>query len=308
MFSIVFYHLLGCYWHIGDEESHGMLVALTSPFHFGVPVFVMISGWFGIRASWRGVLKLLIPLIVYYLPIALYENYIEGASFKDYLHSLMFLSQSEYWFVQTYLWLFIASPAINIYIKGQDWKQRLTILLILVFISMYVGTFGNDSSLLEGKNIIHFAFLYIVGDTLKTWRAKWDIISGKTLIAFYLLINLGLLLIYPIKPYIPMNMFFPYNSIGILLNSILLMMLFSKIKLQSRFINYIASSSFIIYLVHGQPALFKLQMEAVCGIYNQIGYGIPFILAIVGFSFAVMTIAITTDKMLAPVYTKLIRF
>lgn len=307
MFSIVFYHLLGVYWHIDDAPSHGMLVALTSPFHVGVPLFVMISGWFGIRASWRGVAKLLVPVFVYYVPIALYTNYIEEASLKDYLHSLMFLSQSAYWFVQTYLWLFIASPAINMFIKDQTVKQRMTTLFILAFVSMYVGSFGNDPSLADGKNVIHFAFLYIVGDTMKKWRTCWNSVSWKVLLFFYLLVNIGLLLIYPIKPSIPMNLFFPYNSIGILINSVMIMMLFAKINLQSRVLNYIAASSFVIYLVHGQPTLFKLQMQTVCNIYNQIGYGIPFILSIAGCALVVMAVAIAVDKILAPIYTKFIR-
>lgn len=306
MFSIVFYHLLGVYWHIGDTESHGLLVALTSPFHVGVPVFVMISGWYGIRTSWKGVFKLLIPVFIYYVPIALYVNYTERASFEDYMHSIMFLSQTEYWFVQTYLWLFIASPAINLYIHNQTVKQRFTTLLILAFVSMYVGTFGNDTSLVEGKNVIHFALLYIVGDTLKTWKSVWDRISWKIILTIYMLVNIGLVLVYPIKPFIPMNMFFPYNSVGIIINSILILMLFSKIKLQNRFINYIAASSFVIYLIHGQPTLFKFQMDILCEIYDQIGYGLPFILTIIGCSIVVMSVSIALDKIISPVYTRLI--
>lgn len=110
MFSIVFYHLLGIYWHNDDAHQHVMFDALTVPFHFGVPVFVLISGYFGIRASWRGVMKLIVPMFIYYVPIELFVVYQNGGGWAEYIHTFQFFSQTPYWFVQTYFWLFLVSP------------------------------------------------------------------------------------------------------------------------------------------------------------------------------------------------------
>lgn len=306
MFCIIVYHLLGVIWHDDDAHSHGLLIALQTPFHIGVPLFVMISGYFGIRASWRGVLKILVPMFIYYVPIALVSNYVEGGDIKDYIHSLMFLSQTEYWFVQTYLWLFAFSPAINLYIKDINLKKRITIIGVLAFITMYVGNFGNDPYVMDGKDVIHFILLYIIGDTLHEYRNIWENISWKKILTIYLLLNVAVTVSYFWKQSICVNFFFPYNSIGIIINSILAFILFGKIKLVSSKINYMAASSFVVYLVHGQPTLFNWQMDTVVKIYQELGYGVPFIASLLGFSFCVMVFAIGIDKCLVPLYNRII--
>lgn len=305
MFCIIVYHLLGVIWHDDDAHSHGLLIALQTPFHIGVPLFVMISGYFGIRASWRGVLKILVPLFIYYVPIALISNYLEGGNNKDYIHSFMFLSQTEYWFVQSYLWLFAVSPAINLYIKDIDLKKRMTILGVLAFITIYIGNVGNDPYVMDGKNVLHFILLYVIGDTLREYKKIWDRISWRKLLSTYILLNIIVTISYFWKQSICVNLFFPYNSIGIIINSILAFILFGKIKLVSSKINYFAASAFVVYLVHGQPTLFNFQMNTVVKIYQDLGYGVPFIVSLLVFSLCVMVFAIGVDKCLAPIYQKL---
>lgn len=306
MFSIVFYHLLGVYWHDNDAQTHIMFDALTVPFHFGVPVFVLISGYFGIRALWRGVLKLLVPVFLYYVPIELVHTYQTNEG-GNYLCAVMFLSQTPYWFIQTYLWLFMVSPAINLYINNiHSLRQRLMIISLLAFVTMYVGTVGNDNSLTGGKNVLYFSLLYIIGRTLYEYRENWKQISAKILIPLYLFINIGLVFTYFIVRSIPIELFYPYNSIGMLFNSILIFMIFGKIKVKSRIINYIAASTFSIYILHGQPALFDLQMNTVKYLYHQIGYGISFFIVLALFSLFVMILSIVIDKCCAPIYNRFI--
>lgn len=68
MISIVFYHL---FLFRGNEISneHWLFKASTIVFHFGVVVFVLISGWFSIKLSWKRILTIYVPLIIYTISI-----------------------------------------------------------------------------------------------------------------------------------------------------------------------------------------------------------------------------------------------
>lgn len=306
MFCIVAYHLLGLVWHNAEAHAHWQLTALTSPLHVGVPVFVIISGWFGIRPSWRGVLRLLLCMALYYVPVEAVRLWREGAAPGEWLRVGQFFSQTPYWFMQTYLWLYLVSPAVNLYLKGMDGRHRMLALLALGFATMYVGCFGNDPSLHGGKNVLHFVFLYLVGDTMRHYRSRWERLPVLPLWGVWLVLQVGLVLVYPLAARIPMNLFFPYNSLGILLNSMLLVMLFARMRLRSRAVNRMASSSFAIYLLHGQPTLFAWQMAVVLALYERLGYGLPFLLSLAGFSVGVMAAAVAVDQCLMPLYVRVV--
>lgn len=48
------------------------------PLHIGVILFVLISGYFGIKRSFKGLIRLLTMTAIYYVPIALITNGIGG--------------------------------------------------------------------------------------------------------------------------------------------------------------------------------------------------------------------------------------
>lgn len=85
MFLIVMYHLLlsssamPCYDY---EEVMGQ--ACWIPLHIAVVLFVLISGYFHIKASTRGIVKLILPVFVYYVPIELFCDILDyGGGKKD---------------------------------------------------------------------------------------------------------------------------------------------------------------------------------------------------------------------------------
>lgn len=53
MFCIVFYHLL-LHYVVPAQGDGSVFYALWLPLHIGVPLFVFISGYFGIRPSLAG--------------------------------------------------------------------------------------------------------------------------------------------------------------------------------------------------------------------------------------------------------------
>ena len=100
MLFIVWYHLM--LWFIVPIDDFPSYKSMYMPLHVAVICFVLISGYFHINPSVRGVAKLFYPLLVFYLPLTIYEFVFNGER-----GNLLFFSKSPYWFVRTYFYLFL---------------------------------------------------------------------------------------------------------------------------------------------------------------------------------------------------------
>lgn len=70
MFMIVIYHLYMIFvspYHPTEPFYRGIQI----PLHIGVILFVLISGYFGIKCTIKGFVKLITMVVIYFLPIAL---------------------------------------------------------------------------------------------------------------------------------------------------------------------------------------------------------------------------------------------
>lgn len=68
MLFIIAYHLLSFVVLPNYESTNVTPKAMELIFHSGVVLFVLISGYFSIRLSVKSVLKLLLPILIYYVP------------------------------------------------------------------------------------------------------------------------------------------------------------------------------------------------------------------------------------------------
>ena len=85
MFLIVLYHIfIGTYEANPDFTSRSLWI----PLHLGVPVFILISGYFHIKFSWSKFLKLVTVLFVYTIGIQVIGTLLGGGKklLFDILH------------------------------------------------------------------------------------------------------------------------------------------------------------------------------------------------------------------------------
>lgn len=252
MMCIVMYHaLIG---HFSFTLNDNIYMALMFPLHIGVILFVLISGYFGIKTSPKGLLKIISYMLLYCLIIPLLAQILLGiGNFELSISSLMFISRTELWYMRTYLFLFLLAPIINLYLSRSDLFHRICIIVILGFIAIYVGSVGNDPSLKEGKNIANFMLLYAIGHCLNHEQKTINNIKTQTILSVYLFINLSVVLSYIFIPTLRpklWTLFFYYCSPGLILNSILVLILISRIRFSSSKFNYWTSSALAIYLIH----------------------------------------------------------
>lgn len=299
MFFIVLYHIL--FFIIAEVDNTIIYKAMWIPLHVGVICFVLISGYFHINPSLRGIVKLIAPLIVFYIPLTVFE-YIHGTgNLKDFL----FFSKSPYWFIRTYLCLFLIAPVLNAYLKSN--RRRFYLLIVLGFISIYMGLL-HEQSLMTGKNLVLFMFLYVLGDSLNAIRQVYEKRDIKYILIVYFLFNVALVSSYTlfngtIIGKIIWALSYPYNSPLLILNAVILFVLFSKINFKSVVINWFAASVFAVYIIHHQHfILYSVIKPMVMWVYSLSDTPAVILLYLSVLTLAIMLAFILIDKILSPLW------
>ena len=137
--------------------------------------------------------------------------------------------------------------------------------------------------------------MYLLGRYINIYKVgeQW---KKSKILCFLMIYNLLLLLLNFALPHILLKPFrglvFAYIAPGQIISSMAVLILFSKIRIQSKFINYIAASALSVYLFHeniyvplkGHFALFAYQFES----YDAV-------LVIIGASILIMFISLVLD-------------
>ena len=300
MCFIVFYHLVSYNLYLLPKPQYEeFFTALLPTLHVGVILFVLISGYFGIKSTWQGLISLLMVVLVYNLPFIVYS----GIGHGRWVERLMFITNTPYWFIRCYIYLYLVAPFINKATNQLTIKERIGAIFAFGIVAMYFGTTQGDDALGDGKNLVNFIFLYLVGNILRITQERWSKNSFGLLGCVYILLNASLILLLYFTSNISinetiMNLSFPYRSPLLLINAVLIFMMFAKIRIHSRFINAVATSMFAVYIIHCQPVIHNLfVMKGLQIMLNQ-NWGV-FVEMIV-YTFFIMIGCVLIDKCLTP--------
>lgn len=273
MWMIVFYHF---HTHVLQYGSDAVVYrAVQIPIHIAVISFVLISGFFGINASIKGFSKLLAKILFYALFITLIVVIYGVISGKpvlystDYVHqfpiskgfainSFLFVSRSPLWFIRSYLLLYMISPFLNKVLENQTKQERILLLIILGFITLWIDLLRVDG-MGGGKNVLNFSFIYVVGRTIKEYDFL-EKVNIKINLISYIILTLSVVALFVVFDGTAIGsaigvLAFRYNGIICVISAILFFMLFARITLNSKIINIISVSVFAVYLIHEHPLL-----------------------------------------------------
>lgn len=307
-FYIVLYHI--CLYFIYPNTGQVFYKAIQLTLHIGVIDFVLISGYFTIKTSSKGLLKLLAIIFVYSFP-EIVINLFHAHNIKHFLYNILFVSNSHFWFIKTYLYLYLIAPILNYHLKNSNDKQRWYILIVFFFISIYVGTTHGDDSLSSGKNIANFIFIYLLGNQLYKYKDYLNTISIKRWIFLYIILNAVLIFCYSytnnsIFQKVIWRLSFPYCSPIIMVNAFLFFMIFSKIKIRSKKINYVAKSSLAIYLIHdNRPYIIGAIGSLSLYMINTINNSILLFFMFIVLTLLIIVLTVLIDKLLTPLWNKI---
>lgn len=303
MFMIVYYHLFVKIDYISVIQSP-VYSTILYPLHIAVVCFVLISGYFRIKLSCHKLLNFLIQVLFYnVLAYGIYVFLSGEFTIKDFLFSFLpFSHNQDLWFVRTYLMLMLISPILNKYLDSTPPEKISMMFTILIFISMYLGTFGNDPSLKEGKNITNFMTIYFLGNEFRYKRLVPNI-SKKNILLILILFNFffvsvvyfGYGTIFVSKLRI---ISWDYNSPLLIFNAGLFFLLFEKISFSSSVVLKIATSVFPIYLIHSNLQIQRFLWPSL----QKLSDSDPLWIKYTFISIMIMMVCIALDKLFAPIY------
>ena len=305
LWMIVVFHILAFTICQVFSDASYIYKAIWLPLHVGVVLFILISGYFRIKPSTKGIIKLLSYMFVYTVPVGLIKIYYDGGGMIDIVKTCLFVSNSPYWFMRTYLCLYVASPIINKLLDISGAKQNLTIILILSFIALYLGLAHFDESLNSGKNVVNFSLIYILGAMINKYKI-WEKYSRWSYLWIFLSMNLLEIFIYSVFAgnLIGEGFFyicFHYCSPILIFNAIMLFCFTLNFKFKSRIVNWAARSALAIYLFH--PIIVHSIIEPVTHYLYDYNSSFLFVFPLILIIGAVTAIVcIMVDKLLSPIY------
>lgn len=228
-----------------------------------VNCYVLISGYFLVNSQFRlGKLFRLWAQVLFYsicIYLVLTGIGLERFSLKHLAIACLPVLTNSYWFATVYIAMYISSPFLNILIHALSKKQFQNLLIVLfALLSVWptVLPFGFSLDKTGGFSIIHFVFLYFIGSYI---RLNWNYEFRKSYyFGAYLSITLMIAASKVILCYFGFNalssMFFEYNSVTVILSSVLLFLFFRSISIKNALLNKIIASvsvlTFGVYLIH----------------------------------------------------------
>lgn len=250
-----------------------------------VNVFVLISGWFSIKPSIKGISSFLFQVTFLKLLSFIFFLVLGTLSFtKSTLYDLLMLNPYTGWFIKTYLLLYILVPVLNTFVENTTRKVFQNVLIFYFLFVFVMGWFRDITGyIMGGYSITMFVGLYLLARYANIYKPTWSCYSMKKDFIIYMIATfftfLGIFL--PVyfgmeKCDIFVQAFTRYSSPFVVLGAMHLLLLFSKLKIGTRpMINKVARSCFAVYLLHFMWGLFPL---VILDIYETATLGVYYLM------------------------------
>lgn len=246
------------------EASAAPLSVITRLFFqsfsvIAVLVFVLISGWFGIRPKVKSVVNFLFQclfysLIIFGVMLCLGRAHLNWKSIQNVL-----LFVNSFWFIKAYLCLMIFAPALNAFVEAATEKQfRIVLVAFFVFQSIYGWLTTGAAWFERGYSVISFFGLYLLARYVRLYPCRpftlprkydmliyWAIVLLTTAVAFVML-RLGC-------SESTIDVLYRLTSPIIIAEALYLLLYFSKLDFQNKFVNWVAGSCFAVFLIQQNP-------------------------------------------------------
>lgn len=168
-------------WPDGDEilSANGIIRTLVESLCIvAVNVFVMISGWFGIKPSLKGFCNFMWQVVYCMTVLVIAGNIFFNVpiTFKS-LCSIVGLYKGGGWFVASYIGLYFIVPVLNAYV---DKTKSKDIALMLIAFFAFEFLWGNTLSVefvVGGYSTFSFIGIYILAGFLRKLNVNYSLLT-----------------------------------------------------------------------------------------------------------------------------------
>jgi len=254
----------------------------------GVNIFILISGYFLINSKFKAtrIIKLWLQIVFYsvlIMAILKFANII-SVSWKELYKYFLPISYHKYWFISTYMYLYLLSPFINKFAKSLKQNDYKTLLIILtVLFSIIYSIIYDSNKYITGTGIFEsiswFVYLYLLAGYIRLYGIKLLQDKKKNIIIACLALILFLVVIFGSR-YIfiefgklgnLLKYFTRMNSIFLLILAVTIFYIFKNMKERhSKVVNYFGHLTIAVYLIHEHPNLRMIIWNNVEKIMNHL--------------------------------------
>lgn len=281
-------------------SDHNWLYGFVNSFCYtGVNIFILISGYFSIRFSWQKLWHLFLMCAVVAGLGYVWHCYRTDMSIgRNLIYTMVFaFSRNGLWYILPYVCLFLLSPFINQLMESLSKRAFNRLLIVLLVISCYFGWFWHNDVNQNGFGLMQFVTMYAAGYYIKRYNVhKIMRISawGGVILVFVIL---QMLLVYYLmhvegRMFPPVPSIYAYNSPFLMIASVGCLCMFLNMEIRSKAINFVAMSTFGVYLIHCNQYVWKEWIDALKPIYMHsfvgvIGCVLMIYVVAVGFDMAI---------------------
>lgn len=215
-----------------------------------------------------------------------------------FFDSLRVFSSTDLWFVPAYLALYLLSPVLNRGLVSLDRRNLLFLVAALLFLNVYLGWLCGGKINPSGYNVMQMLLLYVVGYVLRRFQSTVGRVSSAGYFVLYLVMTVFVFS----STFFTSKAFF-YNSPFVLLSSVCLFLCFVRLRpFCSDFVNRVAASAFMVYLLHKPPYMW-LKLRGVLWQFDARLEGILFVLACFLLLIAVFSVSVLFDQIRKKVWS-----
>lgn len=225
-----------------------------------VDVFLIISGYFGIKWKFKSFWNLAFQLFFYAFGVYLVAVKMGVIEFNT--HDFLINAKALYasWgFVTGYLLLYFCSPFLNAFSEASNSRTMLLTIVLLILVEWFIC---------RDNHFLNYGLMYLIGRFLNKSNAgeRLSMNAGRGYIIISVIITIVVVLL---CRYTSCNtaelmcsspLGYSYAAPLVIIQSIFLFITFYRWNFQSKFVNWLSASTLSIFLIHMHPAI------------NEIGY------------------------------------
>ena len=290
----------------------------------GVDIFVLISGYFAIRPRVNSVASLFFQGLFFSVGMYAFWLLTKQTTFSPGEFSMHLKPMKIYWFFGSYVWLMLLAPVLNRYVESAGKREfALSLAVFFFFICGMEWCMRASNELQQGYSTLFFVGLYLLGRYVRIHGGSWCELSlWYDLLIFFSATLLSALIAFVCYGGIGYTLM---SGDGVLLRVVIytsplcivaalsLVLFFIKLKIgHIRWINWLAASSFSVYLLHEEYITRDHYMKVLPYIGKHYS-GITWGLVMVGFLLVLYVVVTLVDqlrqylwkKFFAPLVTRL---
>lgn len=238
-----------------NNLSAWLCVVIETIGNIGVPIFILISGYFGIKLKPAKMIQLDMMLAFYcWIGLAMFFFWGEAQSFGgSQILTYLFPAIGRYsWYFTCYFALAFLSPFLNEYVEKIDKQtfRRLLIAMLIIFSGITTFCF-YDITQDGGKGIVNMVLIYLIGRYIRMYEEDFSFKRSK-LIGAYAVITLVCIALngalYAVTGTVQ-NRFSRDNTLFTIFASVCIFLIFKDIHFKNTFINRVATHVPAIFIM-----------------------------------------------------------